>query len=163
MRLTKSARFVVALGVALGTAGWTSCNKAKVGEVSAAPSDAAKIPITTTSDQARNEFLLGRDLSERLLGQESLQHFDKAVALDPDFASAELALATNSATAKDFFDHQKKAMSLADKVSEGEKLLILANEAGANGDVGKQKDYLEKLVAAYPGDERAQFNLANYY
>ena len=27
----------------------------------------------------------------------------------------------------------------------------------------KQKDYLDKLVAAYPNDERAQFNLGNYY
>ena len=83
MRLTKSARFVVALSIALGTAGWTACNKARVGDVSAAASDAARVPITTTSDQARNEFLLGRDLSERLLGQESLQHFDKAITLDP--------------------------------------------------------------------------------
>jgi tetratricopeptide (TPR) repeat protein len=131
--------------------------------VSAASSDAAKIPITTTSDEARKEFLQGVDLSDRLLGQESLQHFDKAIALDPTFASAELARANNSVTAKDFFDHQKKAMALADKVSEGEKLLILANEAGTNGDVAKQKEYLEKVVAAYPNDERAQFALANYY
>lgn len=163
MRLTRSAHFVVALSLALGTAGWTACNKARVGEVSAAASDAAKVPITTASDQARNEFLLGRDLSERLLGQESLQHFDKAIALDPAFASAELALANNAATAKEFFDHQKRAMELADKASEGERLLILANEAGANGDVSKQKDCLEKLVAAYPNDERAQFTIANYY
>jgi tetratricopeptide (TPR) repeat protein len=125
--------------------------------------DEGKIPITTKSDEARKEFLAGRDLSERLLAQESLQHFDKAVRLDPDFASAELALANNSATTKDFFDHQKRAMSLANKVSEGEKLLILANEAGANGDAVKQKEYLEKLVVAYPNDERAQFNLANFY
>jgi tetratricopeptide (TPR) repeat protein len=163
MRPMKSAHSVLTLTVVLSLAGFAGCSKAKVGEVSAAASDAAKVPITTTSDQARNEFLLGRDLSERLLGQESLQHFDKAIALDPDFASAELALANNAATAKDFFDHQKKAMSLVGKVSEGEKLLILANEAAANGDVTKQKDCLEKLVAAYPNDERAQFNLANYY
>jgi tetratricopeptide (TPR) repeat protein len=163
MRSMKSARFVLALSLALGTTTWTACNKATNGEVSAAASSGAKIPITTKSDEARNEFLLGRDLSERLLGQESLQHFEKAVALDPDFACAELALANNSATAKEFFDHQKKAVGLADKASEGEKLLILANEAGANGDVSKQKDYLDKLVAAYPNDERAQFTLANYY
>ena len=54
-------------------------------------------------------------------------------------------------------------MSLADKASEGEKLLILSTQAGANGDVTKQKDYCEKLVAAYPNDERAQANLGGYY
>ena len=56
-----------------------------------------------------------------------------------------------------------KAVSLADKTSDGEKLFILANEAGANGDVVKQKAALDKLVAEYPNDERARFNLGNYY
>ena len=163
MRSPNSRRFAVKLALAIATAGLTACTNARNVEASGAAADAAKIPITTASDDARKEFLLGRDLSERLLGQESLQHFDKAISLDPDFATAELARANNSPTAKDFFDHQKKALSLASKVSDGEKLVILANEAGANGDVTKQKEYLDKLVASYPNDERAQFVLANYY
>ena len=52
-----------------------------------------KIPVTTKSEDARKEFLQGRDLSEKLLAQDSVQHFDKAIALDPEFASAELARA----------------------------------------------------------------------
>ena len=48
-------------------------------------------------------------------------------------------------------------------MSEGEKLFILANEAGANGDAVKQKECLDKLVAAYPNDERARLSLGNYY
>jgi Flp pilus assembly protein TadD len=106
---------------------------------------------------------VGRDLSERLLGQDSLSHFDKALALDPSFASAELARANNSPTTKEFLDHLQRAVSLANKVSDGEKLLILANQAGANGDAARQKDYLEQVVSAFPNDERAEFNLANYY
>jgi tetratricopeptide (TPR) repeat protein len=105
----------------------------------------------------------GRDLAERLLAQDSIQHFDKAIALDPNFASAELGRANSSPTAKEFFDHLKKAVSLSGKASEGEKLLILANEAGANGEVVKQKEYLDKLVAQYPNDERAQFQIGGYY
>jgi tetratricopeptide (TPR) repeat protein len=159
MYLHRSAWVVLVLAAGLSSA----TSSFAVSSPATPKMEEGKIPITTKSDEARKEFLLGRDLSERLLAQECLQHFDKAVKLDPDFASAELALATNSATTKDFFDHQKKAMSLADKVSEGEKLLILANEAGANGDAVKQKEYLEKLVVAYPNDERAQFNLANFY
>lgn len=162
MRLDKSARLFLVVSIALGTATWTACNKANDGEVTAAASNGGKIPITTKSDEAKNEFLQGRDLSERLLGQESIQHFDKALAADPDFAAAELARANNSPTAKEFFEHQKKAVSLADKASDGEKLLILASEAGANGDNAKQQDYLEKLVAAYPNDERAQFALGTF-
>jgi len=71
--------------------------------------------------------------------------------------------ATHHRRAKEFFEHQQKAVSLADKASEGEKLLILANQAGANGDAAKQKEYLEKLVTKYPSDERAHFNLGGYY
>ena len=131
------------------------------GSLTAASS--GKVPITTKSEDARKEFLQGRDLSEKLLAQDSLQHFDKALALDPDFAFAELARANNSPTAKEFFEHLNKAVALADKASDGEKLFILANQAGANGDVAKQKDILDKLVTAYPNDERAQFALGNYY
>ena len=54
-------------------------------------------------------------------------------------------------------------MSLAEKASNGERLLILATEAGANNNAVKQKEYLDQLVAAYPDDERAHFNLGGYY
>jgi tetratricopeptide (TPR) repeat protein len=126
-------------------------------------SNAGKLVVSTASEEARKEFLQGRDLAERLLVQDSIQHFDKAISLDPNFAYAELTRATSSPTAKEFFEHLKKAVSLADKASEGEKLLILATEAGANGNVAKQKEYLDKLVAAYPNEERVRFNLGGYY
>jgi tetratricopeptide (TPR) repeat protein len=161
---TKSfTRYALPAIVALSLAASTACNQTKGPTAASASSDGEKIPITTKSEEAKNEFLQGRALAEKLLAQDSLPHFDRAIALDPDFASAELARCNASQTAKEFFDHQQKAVNLADKVSEGEKLLILANQAAANGDVTKQKEYLEKLVAQYPGDERAQFNLGGYY
>jgi len=162
MRRTDLSRVVLAVVVLLGTTTiWSACDKTGNSGGSAAASD-GKIPITAKSEDARNEYLQGRDLSEKLLAQESIQHFDKAIALDPDFATAELALANAAPTAKEFFKHLNKAVSLADKASDGEKLLILANQAGANGEVVKQKEYLEKLVATYPNDERAHFNLGAF-
>jgi tetratricopeptide (TPR) repeat protein len=131
--------------------------------VAATNSERGKIPITTASDEARKEFLTGRDKSERLLVQDSLQHFDKAISLDPNFALAELNRANNSPTAKEFFDHLKKAVSLSEKASNGEKLLILSTEAGANGNQTAQQTHLEQLVAAYPNDERAHFTLGGFY
>ena len=56
-----------------------------------------------------------------------------------------------------------KAVDLSGKASEGERLLILATQAGANGEAAKQKEYLDKLATAHPEDERAHFNLGGYY
>ena len=91
-------------------------------------SDSGKIPVTTTSEDARKEFIQGRDLQEKLLIQDSIQHYDKAISLDPNFALAELNRAQVSPTGKEFFDHLKKAVAMADKASNGEKLLILGTE-----------------------------------
>src|SRR4051812_33267644 len=128
-----------------------------------ASSSANKVPITTSSEEARKEYLLGRDLSDRLQAQESLPHFDRAIAMDPGFAAAELARANNSQTPKEAAEHMKKAVTLADKTSDGERLAILATAAGASGDAASQKAYWEKLVATYPDDERAHFGLALYF
>jgi tetratricopeptide (TPR) repeat protein len=170
MRRIRSTIYLLAAIVALSAATLTGCatagNEGKSSTAatsSTTSSTSAKLPVTTASEEAKKEFLQGRDLAERLLIQDSIQHFDKAISLDPNFASAELARANSSPTAKEFFDHLKKAVSLSDKASEGEKLLILANEAGANANVAKQKEYLDKLVAAYPNDERAQFTIGGYY
>jgi tetratricopeptide (TPR) repeat protein len=147
--------------IVLGMASGLACNQTQTS--AAASSNNTKIPITTKSEEAKNEFVQGRDLSDRLLAQDSLQHFQKAVALDPEFAAAELGWAASSPTTNEFFEHLNKAVSLADKVSEGEKLLILSTQAATNGDVTKQKEYCEKLVTAFPNDERAQANLGGYY
>ena len=138
-------------------------NKATTSTPSTTSANNGKIPITTSSEEARKEFLAGRDLSEKLRITDSISHFDKAISHDPNFALAELNRANVSPTAKEFFDHLKKAVALADKASDGERMLIQANEAGANGNPTKQKEILEKLVAAYPNDERAHFTLGGYY
>jgi tetratricopeptide (TPR) repeat protein len=153
--LAATVRFMGCANVAEGT------NNSAAKKTESDP--AGKLPVTTASEEARKEFLKGRDLNEKLLIQDSIAHFDKAISLDPNFALAELNRALVSPTGKEFFEHLKKAVSLADKASNGEKLLILGTEAGANGNTAKQKEYLEQLIAAYPNDERANFALAGYY
>jgi tetratricopeptide (TPR) repeat protein len=130
---------------------------------SPAPSGDGKIPISTTSPEAKAEFVQARDMTEKLRITESLAHFRKAVELDPSFAWAELALAQASPTGTEFFEHLNKAVALAPKASDGERLLILAAQAGTNNDALQQKEYLEQLVAAYPEDERANFAMAGWY
>ncbi len=143
------------------------CEQVETNKPAAAPSAATanngKIAITTASDEARKEYVAGRDLQEKLRITDSIAHFDKAISLDPNFALAELNRANVSPTAKEFFEHLNKAVTLSAKASDGERMLIQATEAGANANPTKQKEILEQLVAAYPNDERAQFNLGGYY
>ena len=68
MRLNDRMRFVSIAGLLAGIATWTACNKTSSSVSAATPSDGGKIPITTKSDDARNEFLQGRALSDKLLG-----------------------------------------------------------------------------------------------
>jgi tetratricopeptide (TPR) repeat protein len=166
MSINKAFLLLLSLVIAATFAFTGSANVESTKTASAAntdPNGAGKIPITTSSEEARKEFLLGRDLNEKLLIQDSIAHFDKAISLDPNFAWAELNRSAVSPTGKEFFDHLKKAVTLADKASSGEKLLILGTEAGVNGNPAKQKEYLDQLVKDYPNDERANFALAAYY
>jgi tetratricopeptide (TPR) repeat protein len=168
MSPNRTLSFLTALAVCAGLA-TAGCAKkeapapAPVAESPATAPDGGKIPVTTASADAKAAFLEGRDLAEKLVITDSIEHFQKAVSLDPNFALAELSLANSAPTGGEFFEHLQKAVSLADKASNGERLLILATEAGANNDPAKQKDYLDQLVAAYPNDERAHFNLGGYH
>lgn len=125
--------------------------------------DDGKIPITTSSEAARKEFLEGRTLADNLRLTDAIAHFDRALALDPGFASAELARANVAPTAKDFREHLDKAIALSAHASEGERLTILAAEAGAVGNTAKSREYLEKNAALFPDDERARFALGAFY
>jgi tetratricopeptide (TPR) repeat protein len=57
----------------------------------------------------------------------------------------------------------KRAVALAGNASEGERLMILALEAGGNANPAKALEYQEALVAKYPADERAHFALGGAY
>lgn len=122
-----------------------------------------KIPITTSSDEALNLYLQARDMQDKFLFQESRALLEQAVELDPDFALAWRDLSFAQPTFKGFFDNLNKACELVDKVSEGERLWILANEAGSNGDPVTQEEYLLELTGKYPNDERAHTVLATFY
>jgi tetratricopeptide (TPR) repeat protein len=124
---------------------------------------AVKIPVTTASAEARQEYLKGRALGENLRAHDSREVLQRVVGKDPGFALAHYSLALNSPTAKEFFDHLNQAVALAGNASEGERLMILGLQAGANADTDKQREYYEKLVEAYPQDERAHFLLGNNY
>ncbi len=121
-----------------------------------------KIPITTTSVEARNLFLQGRDLAEKLRGTDAHQYYLQAVELDPDFATAWWSLALTAPTTIDFFEAMERALVSIGNASDAERMLILATDAAVKGDPAAQREHLTQLVEAYPGDERAQTALGNF-
>src|SRR5262245_52283665 len=122
-----------------------------------------KIPITTSSEKAKEYYQKGLDFSDKLRAFDSLEYFHKAAAEDPQMALAFLYLAINAPTNKEFFENLDHAASLSAKISEGERIWIEAVRAGGSGQPAQQIELYKRLVTAYPGDERAHFLLGGAY
>jgi tetratricopeptide (TPR) repeat protein len=131
------------------------------GATAATPAD--QVPVTTQSEEARQLYLKGRDLAEKLRATDARALFLQAAAKDPGFALAQVGLANSSGTAKEFFDAVARATALADKASEPEKLVVCALDAGAKGDPARQLDCLTKLAAACPDDERVRNQMGAFH
>ena len=125
--------------------------------------DEGKIAITTMSAEAKNDFLKGRDLFEKLRARESLVYFENAFTKDNKFVMAYYYHSLANPTNKGFFEDLDNAVASADNVSEGERLFVLALKAGVDGNQKAQEDYLTKLVQLYPDDERAHQQLGQFY
>ena len=158
---------VITLLAACGTKAPDTTNTAMAATTTTASAGdvatADKIPVTSSSEEARTLFLRGQALADQLQLQDARQLFEQAAAKDPSFAMAHCNLALTAPTTKEFFAHLNEAVTLSDKASKGERLLILAVQAGASADPAKALDYSEQLAAAYPGDERAHLQLGTAY
>jgi tetratricopeptide (TPR) repeat protein len=122
-----------------------------------------KISITTSSDEARQLYLQGRDLTERFKNPEARALFEQAVAKDPNFALAYRDLAQSEPSIKAYQADMAKAVALSSKVSECERYWILADEAGGQQNLVVQRKNLSLLLAGCPQDERAHSAMGIYY
>jgi len=128
-----------------------------------AVADSKLVPVTTKSEEARREYLAGRTYAENANAAGALPHYRKAVQLDPDFATAQLALSGVAPTTVEFNAALAQAVKSADKVSEGEKLTIQAAELANRGRNREAEALRRKVAEMYPGDPRANFAVgANY-
>lgn len=125
--------------------------------------DDGKLAVTTTSTEAKEDFLKGRDLFEKLRQRESLQYFQSALTKDNKFAMAYYYHSLANPTNKGFFEDFNNAVANAEKSSEGEKLIIMALKAGVDGNQKLQEEQLNKLVSLYPNDERVHGQLGQFY
>lgn len=148
-----AATAMLSLGLFVLAGVWVGCSSGGTGDM----------PITTSSDEAMKQFILGRDLQDNLVNVKARRHFRRAIKLDPEFALAYLHLSFSNMGAKGFFENLKLAKMYASKTSEGEQLFILAIEAGASGDLKQQGEHFQALAKLYPGDIRPKMLLANFY
>jgi len=122
-----------------------------------------KMPVTTSSDEARALYLQARDLQEKFRFVESKPLLERAIALDPNFAVAYRDLAFAQTNQPDYQKLMDKAVALGDRVSECEKYAILAPDAAGKANIAKQREYLGTLAAKCPNDERVHTNFGVYY
>ena len=130
------------------------------GQAAASPDT---IPITTSSDEARQLYLKGRDLSERLRATDARRFYEQAVAKDANFALGYVGLANTSPTTREFIDATTRAAGLAGQVSEGERHVVLGLEAAMKGNPSGVLAHYTELVRLFPNDERAHNLLGNTY
>jgi tetratricopeptide (TPR) repeat protein len=145
------------------TAGVLVFAAAYAAAASAQPSATGKIPITTASDEARQLYLKGRDLAEKLRATDARPFYQQAVARDPNFALGYVGLANTAGTNKEFIDAVTRAAALAGNASEGERHWILALEAGMKGNPSAVLKHYTELARLFPNDERAHTLLGNVY
>ena len=128
-----------------------------------APVSLDKIPITTESAVALNEFQQGMRYANTVQRVQAATHFRLALDADPTFATAWLNLAYVSPGTDLFVAALDSAKAYAPTASEGEQLIILAAKYGFEGKNKKQEETLQKLVEMYPGDENAHLLLGNLH
>ncbi|UCF78864.1 MAG: tetratricopeptide repeat protein, partial [Candidatus Eiseniibacteriota bacterium] len=123
--------------------------------------------VTTTSMDAYNYFLRGREEYERYYFQDAVRFLQRAIELDSTFAAAYLYLgrAYNGLfdnRARD--DAYRKAKALSNKVTEKERLYIEAQYAlTIENESEKQYRILKDIVQKYPREKLAHLYLAIHY
>jgi tetratricopeptide (TPR) repeat protein len=122
-----------------------------------------EVPITTSSKEALKLFLDGEEKIENAEMANATQLLNKATELDKNFALAYLYLAFSGGGANTFNQNIDKAVSLAEKVSEGERLRILFYQALFDGNGQKQKEYIDQLLNIFPSDKRIHMDAGFYY
>ena len=122
-----------------------------------------KVPVTTPSAEARDLYLKGRDLAEKLRATDARRFYEQAVQKDKTFALAYVGLANTSGTTKEFIDAVTRAAALAGSASPGEVHIIRGLEANMKGDPAGVLTHYTELVRLFPNDERALTLLGNTY
>ena len=123
--------------------------------------------VTTNSMEAYNYYLKGREEYEKYYFENAPKFLEKALELDPTFASAYLWLArayrsiSNIEASNEAYE---KAKTFSEKATEKERLYIEASYASARErDPEKRIRILKQIAKKYPKEKQVHYSLANYY
>jgi len=119
--------------------------------------------VTTTSMEAYKHFIDGREGVRRFYHEDALEPLQKAVELDPNFASAYLFLAYSLGwlgNTKARNEAIEKAKSLSQKATDRERLWIEAAYANIiERNREKRFSILQKIAKKYPKEKQAYYVL----
>jgi tetratricopeptide (TPR) repeat protein len=129
--------------------------------------DAPIEEATTSSLEALKAYSQGREHSARGEDYNSVQFYKRSIELDPNFASAYVALAVfyyNSGQPGLAAEHAQKAFELRERVSEREKLRVSSfYYTLVTGELDKAGEVLAIATQTYPRDATVHINLGNMY
>ena len=135
--------------------------------MSIAKYDAPIQDATTKSLDALKSYSLGLVTRRRQGDAASLPFFRKAIEQDPDFALAHARLSTVLSNLGEFqpsIDEIRKAYQMKDRVSEPERLYIIARYyTVVEYSLGKTIDTYQVWIQTYPNDYVPHSNLGNAY
>ncbi|NIN92134.1 protein kinase, partial [bacterium] len=119
--------------------------------------------VTTTSMDAYKHFINGRESVRKFYYEDALESLEKAVELDPNFASAYLFLAYSLGwlgNTKARNEAIEKAKSLSQKATDRERLWIEAAYARIiERNREKRFSILQKIAKKYPKEKQAYYVL----
>ncbi len=117
-----------------------------------------RIPITSKSPQAVEQFEKGRALLENLRMAEASEALKASLTLDPDFALAR-AYYGQAIPGPDGLAELERAAGMSASLPPAERLTIEALLANRRGDTSKSTDLWKQVVQAAPDDWRAHFGM----
>jgi tetratricopeptide (TPR) repeat protein len=124
--------------------------------------------VTTASLEALQSQADGNELWRRGRYREAVVHFRRAAEIDPDFAMAHAALG-NAYLSFIFNDdergrqHMDRALALAGRVTERERLLLQARYQHLLGDRLSAINLYQAFLYRYPDDTAVRSNLAGLF
>ncbi len=121
-----------------------------------------ELTITTSSKPALALFQQAREKMDNLETATAASLLDEAIQKDPNFAMAYAYRAFVGGGFNVLRQNLDKAVVLADKVSPGERLWILAQQARSDGNLPKAKTHGDELLNLYPNDKRVAQLAGNF-